>query len=248
MHVCIIFVSLQQQLSSSCCIDIVVLGAMSGDTYYKVWCCMKDTPCPKVSQHIGIAADFEAATNMAINHLMTSTYHKMDEDEANLKIPEFNIEQKDWQDDWGPKEPYFEKKKWDKDEQDASSWGRDEDWNGQAWDDQAGPYGKGKGKGSKGKGKKDKGGKGGKGGGNRGGGQEVTQSLVELVQGITSAVANQNQQGPQAPMLQLPTDPYQNNSLAVRQGGVATRSGINMIIENISRCYICYSLEASFSC
>ena len=55
---------------------------MSGDTYYKVWCCMKDTPCPKVSQHIGIAADFEAATNMAINHLMTSTYHKMDEDEA----------------------------------------------------------------------------------------------------------------------------------------------------------------------
>ena len=94
----------------------------------------------------------------------------------------------------------------------------------------------------KGKGKK---GKGGKGGGDRGGGgQEVTASIVDLVAGIATAVANQNQQNPPPMQLQLAN----NNALAVGQGGVATRSNINLVIENISRCYICCSLEASFSC
>ena len=213
---------------------------------------MTETDCPKVKQHIGLAADFEGAVSMVINHLMTSTYHSMEQDDANEQIGNMNIEVIDWDEAWGPKEAYFAKKKaseqWNEEaatEPAAASWG---DFNWHGWDDQAGPYGKGKGKGSKGKGKK---GKGGKGGGDRGGGggQEVAQSLVELVQGITTAaMANQNQQGPQAPMLQLPTDPYHNNALAVRQGGVATRSGIILIIENISRCYICCSLEASFSC
>ena len=207
---------------------------------------MTETACPKVKQHIGLAADSEGAINMVINHLMTSTYHKMGEDEANEQIGNMNIEEIDWNDEWGPKETYFAKKKqWETDEAAtepaAASWGRDDDWHG--WDDQAGPYGKGKGKGSKGKGKK---GKGGKGGGDRGGGggQEVTASIVDLVTGIATAVANQNQQNPPPMQLQLAN----NNALAVGQGGVATRSNINLIIENISRCYICCSLEASFSC
>ena len=89
-------------------------------------------------------------------------------------------------------------------------------------------------------------GKGGKGGGDRGGGggQEVTASIVDLVTGIATAVANQNQQNPPPMQLQLAN----NNALAVGQGGVATRSNINLVVENISRCYICCSLEASFSC
>ena len=208
---------------------------------------MTETACPKVKQHIGLAADSDGAIHMVLNHLMTSTYHKMGEDEANDQIGNMNIEENDWNDEWGPKETYFAKKKqWETDEAAtepaAASWGRDDDWHG--WDDQAGPYGKGKGKGSKGKGKK---GKGGKGGGDRGGGggQEVTQSIVDLVAGMTAAVANQNQQNPPPMQLQLAN----NNALAaVGQGGVATRSNINLIIENISRCYICCSLEASFSC
>ena len=135
---------------------------MSKDTYCKMWCCMTETDCPKVKQHIGLAADSEGAINMVINHLMTSTYHKMGEDEANEQIGNMNIEEIDWNDEWGPKETYFAKKKqWETDEAAtepaAASWGRDDDWHG--WDDQAGPYGKGKGKGSKGKGKKGKGGK-----------------------------------------------------------------------------------------
>ena len=207
---------------------------------------MTETACPKVKQHIGLAADSDGAIHMVLNHLMTSTYHKMGEDEANDQIGNMNIEENDWNDEWGPKETYFAKKKqWETDEAAtepaAASWGRDDDWHG--WDDQAGPYGKGKGKGSKGKGKK---GKGGKGGGDRGGGgQEVTASIVDLVTGIATAVANQNQQNPPPMQLQLAN----NNALAaVGQGGVATRSNINLIIENISRCYICCSLEASFSC
>jgi hypothetical protein len=210
---------------------------------------MTETACPKVKQHIGLAADFEGAVNVVINHLMTSTYHRMEQDDANEQIGNMNIEEIDWNDEWGPKETYFAKKKqWETDEAAtepaAASWGRD-DWAREkaGWDDQAGPYGKGKGKGSKGKGKK---GKGGKGGGDRGGGggQEVTASIVDLVTGIATAVANQNQQNPPPMQLQLAN----NNALAVGQGGVATRSNINLIIENISRCYICCSLEASFSC
>jgi len=218
---------------------------MSKDTYCKMWCCMTETACPKVKQHIGLAADSEGAINMVINHLMTSTYHRMEQDDANEQIGNMNIEEIDWNDEWGPKETYFAKKKqWETDEAAtepaAASWG---DFNWHGWDDQAGPYGKGKGKGSKGKGKK---GKGGKGGGDRGGGggQEVTASIVDLVTGIATAVANQNQQNPPPMQLQLAN----NNALAVGQGGVATRSNINLVIENISRCYICCSLEASFSC
>ena len=212
---------------------------------------MTETACPKVKQHIGLAADSEGAINMVINHLMTSTYHKMEQDDANEQIGNMNIEEIDWNDEWGPKETYFAKKKaseqWNDEaatepaatEPAAASWG-DFNWHGQ--DDQAGPYGK-KGKGKKGKGKK---GKGGKGGGDRGGGggQEVTASIVDLVAGIATAVANQNQQNPPPMQLQLAN----NNALAVGQGGVATRSNINLVIENISRCYICCSLEASFSC